>query len=37
MSRLIDYLVQDMENMGLPIPVSKAERQRLLEEWGVRA
>ncbi len=37
MSRLIDYLVQDMENMGLPIPVSKAEQQRLIEEWGVRA
>ena len=34
MSRLIDYLKQDMENMGLQIPLSKAEQERLLEIWG---
>ena len=34
MARLIDYLRQDAENMGLPIPVSKAEEERLLKAWG---
>lgn len=34
MSRLIDYLKQDMVNMGLPIPVSKSEEERLLQAWG---
>ena len=34
MSRLIDYLKQDMENMNLRIPLSKAEEERLLEAWG---
>ena len=34
MSRLIDYLKQDAENMGLTIPVSKEEEERLLAAWG---
>lgn len=36
MSRLIDYLKQDMVNMGLPIPVSKEEEERLIRAWGKR-
>lgn len=36
MSRLLDYLVQDMTNMGLPIPMGRAEQERLLKEWGER-
>lgn len=34
MSRLIEDLKQDMENMNLPIPVSKDEEERLLAQWG---
>ena len=34
MSRLISYLKQDMENMELPIPISKEEEERLLAQWG---
>ena len=34
MSRLIDYLVDDAEQMGLKIPLSKAEQERLLVQWG---
>ena len=34
MSRLIDYLKQDMVNMGLPIPVSKDEEERMISAWG---
>ena len=34
MSRLIDYMKQDMDAMGLPIPLGKAEYERLLKEWG---
>lgn len=37
MSRLLDYLKQDMENMGLQIPLSKDQERRLLEQWGKRA
>lgn len=33
MSRLIDYLKQDMESMGLSIPLSKDEERRVLERW----
>lgn len=33
MSRLIDYLKQDAENMGLKIPISKDEERRLLAKW----
>ena len=33
MSILIDYLKQDMENMELPIPVSKEEEERLMTAW----
>jgi hypothetical protein len=34
MSRLLDYLKQDMDNMGLPIPLSKEEEARVMERWG---
>ena len=34
MSRVIDYLKQDMENMELPIPISKEEEARLMARWG---
>ena len=34
MSRVLDYLKQDMENMGLPIPLSKEEEARVMERWG---
>ena len=34
MSRLLDYLKQDMDSMGLAIPVSKEEEERLLNAWG---
>lgn len=34
MSRLIDFLKQDMEAMELAIPVSKEEEERLLSAWG---
>lgn len=33
LSILIDYLKQDMENMGLPIPFSKEEEERMLTAW----
>ena len=33
MSRLLDYLKQDMDNMGLPIPLSKEEEKRVMERW----
>lgn len=33
MSRVLDYLRQDMDNMGLPIPLSKDEEKRVLERW----
>ena len=34
MSRLLDYLRQDMDSMGLMIPVSKEEEERMLDQWG---
>ena len=34
MGRLLEYLKQDMESMGLVIPVSKEEEERLLCQWG---
>ena len=34
MSRVLDYLKQDMENMGIPIPLSKEEEQKVLSQWG---
>jgi hypothetical protein len=34
MSRLIDYLKDDMEQMGIPIPMSKEEEERALKAWG---
>lgn len=39
MSRLLDYLRQDMDSMGLPIPLSKDEEKRLFEKWqkGLKA
>lgn len=33
MSRLIDYLIDEMHQMGLPIPASK-ETEDLLKSWG---
>lgn len=33
MSKLLEYLKADMENMGLQIPISKAEEERMLKEW----
>ena len=35
MSRLIDYLVQDAREMGLPIPTSK-EQEEMLNAWSHR-
>ena len=35
MSRLIDYLVEDARNMGIPIPASK-EQEEALKAWGAR-
>ena len=34
MSRVLDFLRQDAENMGIVIPVSKEEEGRLLSAWG---
>lgn len=34
MAKLIDYLKQDAENMGLIIPLSKAEEERMMSAWG---
>ena len=34
MSKVLDFLKEDMENMGLPIPVSKEEEERLMSAWG---
>lgn len=34
MAKLIDYLKQDAENMGLIIPLSKAEEERMMAAWG---
>lgn len=36
MNRLLDYLKQDMDSMGLQIPLSKADQERLIELWGKR-
>ena len=33
MSRLIDYLVQDARNMGLPIPASK-DQEEMINAWA---
>ena len=35
MGRLLDYLVQDATNMGLPIPTSK-EQEEMLNAWSSR-
>ena len=34
MSRLIDYLKDEMQQMGIPIKVSKEEEERLIAQWG---
>lgn len=34
MSKVLDFLKQDMVNMGLPILVSKEEEERLMQQWG---
>lgn len=36
MSRLIDHLIDETEQMELTIPLSKKEVDRLKETWGVR-
>ena len=36
MSRLIDYLVDDAKQMGIPIPASK-EQEEALKAWGAKA
>ena len=33
MGRLLDYLVQDMQNMELPIPLSKREQKEVIKRW----
>ena len=33
MSRLLDYLIDDAEQMGLVMPLSKKEQERLLNAW----
>ena len=33
LSRVIEYLKQDMDNLGLPIPLSKDDEARVLERW----
>ena len=35
MSKLIDYLVDDAKQMGIPIPASK-EQEEALAAWGAR-
>lgn len=35
MSRLLEYLVDDAEQMGLAIPMSKEEEAELLKQWGL--
>jgi hypothetical protein len=36
MSKVIDYMKQDMTNLGLAIPISKEEEKRLMSNWGKR-
>ena len=36
MKRLLDWLVDEAQQMQIPIPLSKAEEERLLERWGKR-
>lgn len=36
MSRLIDYLVDDAQQMRIPIPLGKAEVERLKADWHFR-
>ena len=36
MSRLIDYLVDDAKQMGIPIPASR-EQEEALKAWGAKA
>lgn len=36
MSRLIDYLVDDAQQLGIPIPASK-EQEEALKAWGAKA
>ena len=34
MSRVIEYLKDEMEQMGLPLKMSKEDEERMLSEWG---
>lgn len=36
MKRLLDWLIDEAQQMQIPIPLSKAEEERLLERWGKR-
>ena len=36
MSRLIDHLIDDADQMGLMIPLSKAELERLKNDWHIK-
>ena len=36
MQRLLEWLTDQMEQMELPIPLSKKQEQELLERWGKR-
>ena len=36
MKRLLDWLVDEAQQMEIQIPLSKAEEERLLERWGKR-
>lgn len=37
MSRVIEWLKDNMTQMGIPIPLSKDEEKRLIEQWGKKA
>ena len=34
MKVLLDWLVDQCQQMGIKIPLSKAEEQEMLERWG---
>ena len=33
MSKVLEYLKEDMRNLELPIPISKEEEERMLQQW----
>jgi hypothetical protein len=34
MRLVLDWLLDEAEQMQIPIPLSKADEERLLERWG---